>query len=321
MKITIDTNPEFGNELVLTLPYAYWLFQNNKLEKVITSKGMKPFYYFFDNVEEKHNHRTIDNSASGINNLPNNWLHHNSQAVIGKDYGDLNDSEKYIVNGALDYRQWTPPPLLEHYKNDKMKFDKPFVVIANKFTIEHGEYPVGFFNLKCLIEMFNYFKEKNYYVVYIRPSNREFPIDQNDVNSIANNIDYKDTLDGNIMTDFDLIKNYENVIPFIDIVNNNLGESYDANLYNILQIKLFCNTEGFITPSGGGGILCSYFGKDTLIYATHSGELRPGYFSDNSYYKKLSNADLHLVYDDNKEIRKRGYNNYTDLIKKMKDIF
>ena len=42
----IDTIPEFGLELTLVIPYAYWLHQKGELEKVITTKGMKPFYYF-----------------------------------------------------------------------------------------------------------------------------------------------------------------------------------------------------------------------------------------------------------------------------------
>jgi hypothetical protein len=42
----IDTNPEFGVELACVIPYAYWLHTEGRLEKVITSKGMKPFYFF-----------------------------------------------------------------------------------------------------------------------------------------------------------------------------------------------------------------------------------------------------------------------------------
>ena len=39
--ITVDVHPEFGIELALALPYAYWLHENDQLEKVIVSKGMK----------------------------------------------------------------------------------------------------------------------------------------------------------------------------------------------------------------------------------------------------------------------------------------
>ena len=35
--ITVDVHPEFGIELALALPYAYWLHENNQLEKVIVS--------------------------------------------------------------------------------------------------------------------------------------------------------------------------------------------------------------------------------------------------------------------------------------------
>ena len=75
--ITVDINPEFGIELALALPYAYWLHENNQLEKVVVSKGMRPFYYFCDNVEEKYDFRTIDNSKAGLNTLPNSWIYGN----------------------------------------------------------------------------------------------------------------------------------------------------------------------------------------------------------------------------------------------------
>ena len=75
--ITVDINPEFGIELALALPYAYWLHENNQLEKVVVSKGMRPFYYFCDNVEEKYDFRTIDNSKAGLNTLRNSWIYGN----------------------------------------------------------------------------------------------------------------------------------------------------------------------------------------------------------------------------------------------------
>ena len=80
---TITVNCEFASELICVIPYAYWLHQNNQLKGVITSKGMKPFYYFCDNVEEKYENRSIDNNTNGVQNLPNNWIHHNAKAVLG----------------------------------------------------------------------------------------------------------------------------------------------------------------------------------------------------------------------------------------------
>ena len=109
---TLDIHPEFGIELALGLPYAYWLHENNQLEKVVVSKGMKPFYYFCDNVEEKYNFRTIDNSEAGLDSLPNPWIYGNkSNAQIYKDEWPL--WEEFMCEekgcGILDYRQWKMP--------------------------------------------------------------------------------------------------------------------------------------------------------------------------------------------------------------------
>ena len=80
----IDVKPEFGYEIACSIPYAYWLHKRGELEKVITCKGMKPFYYFCDNVEEKYEQRSVNNSTNGVQNLPNCWIHHNTH-VFFKD--------------------------------------------------------------------------------------------------------------------------------------------------------------------------------------------------------------------------------------------
>ena len=80
---TIKSMAEFASELVCVIPYTYWLHEKGQLEKVVTSKGMKPFYYFCDTVEEIYDYRTLDYSQSGLGEVPNNWVHHNALAVFG----------------------------------------------------------------------------------------------------------------------------------------------------------------------------------------------------------------------------------------------
>ena len=109
---TIISNPEFASEVVCIIPYAYWLHQNGMLDKVITSKDMRPFYYFCDDVEEQFEQRTLDNKISGLNHVPNNWIH------------GINSLEE---PGVLDYSEWSPPPYVEKYKTDLI--DSPYVVI------------------------------------------------------------------------------------------------------------------------------------------------------------------------------------------------
>ena len=161
-KIVVDTNPEFGIELVLSVPYAYWLHQNNKLEKVITSKGMKPFYYFCDNVEEKYNVRTISNEAANLTCLPNDWLHHNAMAIFGKSYGELTKEKQNKANGVLDYSKWTPPPLKNQYKNNRFKFNKEYIIINNSYQPHSSTHSLRYFSIECLYEIFTYLTEKNY---------------------------------------------------------------------------------------------------------------------------------------------------------------
>ena len=121
-KMIVKSNPEFGIELALVVPYAYWLHQNNQLEKVITSKGMKPFYYFCDDVEERFEYRTFDINQNGLNDVPNNWVHHNCDAVFGKDYGKLTLDEQVEANGVLDYTQWVAPSYRQEF--DTREFDE-----------------------------------------------------------------------------------------------------------------------------------------------------------------------------------------------------
>ena len=142
----IKTNPEFGVELVLTTPYAY--HNRDKVETIITSKGMKPFYYWCDDVREEFSERTIDNQAAGLDELPNNWIH------------GVNPLEEPAV---LDYSEWEVPPYREHYKNKNYDMGK-MVFISNKYNVEHGHEPFGYFDIQCLYDMFTYLTEQGYNV-------------------------------------------------------------------------------------------------------------------------------------------------------------
>ena len=172
----VKANPEFGIELALVVPYAYHLHTQGKLDTVITSKGMKPFYYFCDDVREEFNQRTIDNSLAGLDELQNNWIH------------GVNPLEEPAV---LNYDEWTPPPYKEHYGLDAdiINYDTGWeksVFISNKYNLEHGQQPFGFFDIQCLYDMFTYITSCGYEVIYKRATNKEseFAIDENEINSI-----------------------------------------------------------------------------------------------------------------------------------------
>ena len=271
---------------------------------------MKPFYYFCDNIEEKHEYRTIDNKAAGLNSIPNNWIHHNAIGVFGKDYSELNDKEKTNINGVLDYTKWVPPLYNKEF-NENLNLKKRSILVSNRYNIEHGHPPIGFFDIECLYNIFNYLTEKGYLVIYKRPNNTEFTLDQNEMVTLGGKFMLTADVEGvGVISDYDLCNYYDKVINL-----NLLKEDYTYT-YNELQMKLFSGADGFISTNGGGGFLCSYFGKPIIFYVPHGKELRPGYLTkSNSYVKKLSNANIHVVLDEG------STNDYSKLIKKIKEIF
>ena len=308
----INLNPEFGYELVCAMPYAYWLKQQGEHVEVITSKGMKPYYWFCDKVEEKYERRSIDNKTNGVQNLPNTWIHHNARAIFKKDHSQLSKEDQARANGWLDYSKWIAPPVQQKYFNSSTKTPDNFIVISNRYNLEHGRNPIGFFDIEFLYNVFNFFKEKGYNVIYKRPNNTEFATDPNEI--LNNNIEAN--VEGiGIINDYELTKYFDNVFLMQDVIKEIPGT------YNESQLKLFSKAEGFISMGGGSSILCSYFNKPVIIYVNTSGDIRPGYFDKNSYFRKLSKNEIYPVIDTLDDIIKRGHRDYSKVYNYLKNIF
>jgi hypothetical protein len=323
MKKTIECNPEFGCEIICAVPYVNYLYQNNQLEKVRTVKDMKPFYYFLpDNmVEESFNARSLDNNVA-LKDVPNNWIHHNAKAVTGKDYSDLSIEEQHNVNGVLDYSEWVAPDYRTKFSNKLPKFtDKPYVVILNKFTLEHNNMPIGFFDMNMLQQMLEHFTNKGYAVVYRRPSNNDYAPDLNELNSAKLDLINKYGIkaydsENNIIDDKDLMNYYEDCFVLDDLFEQS---SYTSR--NEFELSLYSDAEGFVTVNGGNCILASIFGKPVVVYACEGKELRPNYFNDNCYFKQFANASLYPIIDPAADIKLNGTRRYEEVLNTIKQVF
>jgi len=321
----VNTNPEFGIELTLVVPYAYWLHKQGKLEKVITSKGMKPFYYFCDNVEEKYDYRTIDNAAAGMNSIPNNWIYgFKENAELYKDewpeWEEFLDVDKGC--GILKYDQWELPDYNTHFKNDTFKFNKPFIVISNRYNWEHGQPPVGYFSIECLYNIFNMLTKKGYIVIYKRPKNTEFPLDQNEANTIINKETLIADVDGiGLITDYELVKYYDDVYLLDDIVTK-----HSDLTYNEVQINLFTNAAGHISMGGGSTLLPCLFRKPTIAY--YGGTLteisRKCFWEDSKGNKNIKNYNyminpnlIPFIDKEDKDLK----NNHKEFLNTIKQTF
>jgi hypothetical protein len=295
-KLTIETNPEFASEIVLSIPYVYYLHENDMLEKVVTCKGMSPFYYFCDNVEEVFEYRTLDN-AIGLKDIPNKWLH-NSEAGGRR-------------HGVIDYSEWICPPYRDHFSNNLFDHLKPYVIVNNIYNppwLENGA-----FDIQSLYDIFTYLTDVGYTVIYKRPTNKEFALDGNEV--AVENLSSKlcANVEGiGVITDYELCDYYEKVINI-----NDLQGDMD---YSTLNLKLFAETDGFVTVNGAGSQFCACFGKPIAMHVLRSKELRPGYLEyDDCYFKMLSGAQLNPIYDDynnwNGNPSNRKYKELIDIVK------
>lgn len=306
MKKTIHVNPEFASEIVLCVPYAYYLHLNNSLDRVVTSKGMTPFYYFCNNVEELYTERSLDN-LSALKDVPNKWIH-NSDAGGRR-------------NGVIDYSEWIAPSYREYYKNKLFDHLKPYVVVNNIYNIEPG--PLGFkpyryFDIKNLYDIFNYLTDRGYNVIYKRPINNEFVVDQSEYITLEKELKITADVEGvGIITDFDLCKYFNKKVFNL----NELQKEYNLD-YNTLQLKLFSEAEGFVTVNGGGGILCAYFDKPVIKYVNKGKELRPMYLEyPDSYINKLSKSKIYPVFDNFEDWKNNGGRNYNKLLTTIQSIF
>ena len=63
------------------------------------------------------------------------------------------------------------------------------------------------------------------------------------------------------------------------------------------------------------------FQKPSVIYATCNRELLPEYWDEESYYQVISNNNAIPVIDKNVDIYERGYQDYSELYKKVEENF
>jgi hypothetical protein len=201
---------------------------------------------------------------------------------------------------------------------------KKSVFVSNKFNLEHGQEPFGFFDIQCLYDMFSYLTSCGYDVIYKRATNKEseFAIDENEINSIHQGYhDITADVEGiGMISDRDLPHYMDNVYLFDSLVQ---GDNY-----NETQLKVMANCQHFISVCGGNSILSSYFGGTMISYVHKGKELRPNYFGENSYFRKLSNANVIPVYDVigkvntmtyEHKVNETGKQDYTGLMETIKN--
>lgn len=261
----IEFQGEFDQELRYVIPFAYWHYLNGTLKKTISCKNTKELYFFSEHHEERHTKRIWELGYSNYE-IPN-----------------------MTHSASFSYTKWKKVPFKSFYRNDVFKYDKPILIVANKYNIEWGDAPLNYFNLEFLDWVIRSYGEK-YQIIYNRPLNTQIVSDNSDILDL-NEHGW-------------LRQNYPEVIQM-----NDLYEAHSAlvNNYNHLQLMVYANCERFISAHGGTAAFASYFGGVNVILSKRGIEHDLKEFG--SIFPRLSDARVYHARNED-ELKAHVENNF-----------
>lgn len=245
---------EFAPELQFVLPFAYWHYKNGTLESTVSSKYTKELYFFSPDHREQFDTRSNEG----------NYNFEMPRILYSQDY---------------DMSKWIPVPLKETYRNDVYVYEKPILIIANRYNMEWDGPPVSFYSVEMLAFILEKLKSK-YTVIYNRPRPQHITMDNSDIYD---------------MDEFSwLAAEHPDVILMENLFRENKA---GANNFNHLQLMVYANASHFISIHGGTATLASYFSGTNLILSKKGPE---HYFKCfHKLYPQFSGAKiLHAKTDD-----------------------
>lgn len=243
----IDFNGEFQQELTFVIPFAYWHYLNGTLKETISSKDSTPLYFFSKNHQEKYTERIWENNFANYS-IPN-----------------MNHSISF------SYRKWAAVPFKKQYANSLFVFEKPTLVIANKYNIEWGQSPINFFDIPTLDRIINDLKDA-YQIIYNRPLQSQIVSDNSDILDL-NEYEWLQTNHPEVILMRDLYKSYTDKFSF-----------------NHFQLLVYANCQRFISVHGGTAALASYFGGTNIILSRRGVEHELKEFE--TIFPRLSGAKI-----------------------------
>ena len=243
----ISFDGEFAPELQFVLAFAYWDYKNGTLKSTKSSKFTSEFYFFTPEHKEEFSTRTNEG----------NYNFETPRILYSHDY---------------NMKKWLPVPLKENYRNDVYVFDKPILIVANRYNMEWDGPPVSFFSIDTLAYIFNKL-QSTYQIIYNRPRPQNITMDNSDIYDL---------------NEYDWIReNYPDIILMEDLYQENKA---NAKTFNHLQLMVYANSENFISTHGGTAALASYFKGVNLILSKKGPE---HYFKCyEKLYPKLSGTHI-----------------------------
>lgn len=246
----ISYNGEFDQELRYVLPFAYWHYLNGTLKQTISCTDTKPFYFFSNDHQERYKKRIWE---------------------AGYDYYDV---PNMTHSPSFSFTKWARVPLKSHYKNDRFVFDKPILVIANKYNIEWDKPPVNFLDIPALDRIVSTYKS-TYQIIYNRPLSTQIVLDNSEIMDLNEHSWLRETHPEVILMN-DLFEQHR------DMVQN----------FNHLQLMVYANCDRFISMHGGTAALASYFGGINIILSHPGGGMEHHFNEYATIFPALSGAKI-----------------------------
>jgi hypothetical protein len=254
---TLEYTGEFGPELVCFVPFIHWLHVQGRLKhrRVISYAGMRPFYYFLDeaNYVEKAEKRKYVPSER----RPTYWPNRDEISAQPNPFAQFPDYRR-VYEGRFG-----------------RDFDKPILVIHNKYCDEWDIGPTNFMPIDTLDRMFTLLKQK-FQIVYFREG-----FGSSDLGELGYSGDH------NIPHPFDdeaLLRRHPDVIVFERFA----AAGRSRTNYNELKLTVFADCKNFISSQGGGAHMIAMFSDIVLVILHRAGfELRGAYAS--GFYRFAAN--------------------------------
>jgi hypothetical protein len=241
----ISFSGEFTPDIAFALPFAYWHYMNGTLSTTEGANYTKELYFFSPDHKESFDTRTTEG----------NYNFETPRILYSQDY---------------NMSKWAQVPLKEIYKNEVYVYEKPLLVIANRYNMEWDGPPVSFLSVPYLKKVFDRYKEK-YQIIYNRPRPANITNDNSDVYDL---------------NEYDWIEeNYPEIILMENLYKENKA---GCRNFNHLQLMVYANAGHFLSTHGGTGALASYFGGVNILLSKKGGEHHFGCF--HKLYPKFSGA-------------------------------
>ena len=209
---------------------------------------------------------------------------HSEVYDVRTNEGNYNyETPRILYSHNYNMKKWEKVPYKAHFKNDVYVFDKPALVIANRYNTEWEGPPISFYSIEMLEYMIEKLKDK-YTIVYNRPRPQNITSDTSDVSEL---------------NEYDFIREkYPEVVLMEDLFEEN---KIKANNYNHFQMLVYANASKFISIHGGTAALASCFEGSNIILSKQGPEHHFGCFQ--KLFPKLSGAKIYHA-KNNEEVKK-----------------